>query len=354
MRHEGKQSLLQAGTQSRNKRWIFRKRLPGNPSAPAQGDNSSYIFRSRAETSLVVSSIKELLQTSAPTDVQGSYVLRGIKFVAGERQQIQAQRIYVNGKLSSGLHCICMKVNVSVRRDAANLLERLYSAKLIIGVHHGNKCGLLANGPAQLVRRDKTLAVNRQVGDIYTALLQSLAGIEHSFMLDRASDDVLGSSSAVPIPERSQQWLCYAKNTVVVRFRAATGENDFLRPRADQRCYLLARRFNPGASSLSEGMNRSSVAKFPRKKREHRVEHVRLDSRSGMMIQIDAIHGRAIRIDSTSPDGKPHYRTFMNGKKRAEHRPRGDPKHRWSMSLHPETEKQEWSLVARRPTSSGF
>jgi hypothetical protein len=49
---------------------------------------------------------------------------------------------------------------------------------------------------------------------------------------------------------------------------------------------------------------RGSVSEFSGKKWEHRVEHVRLNRRGGIVIQIDAIHGRAIRIDSAPLDSK--------------------------------------------------
>jgi hypothetical protein len=92
---------------------------------------------------------------------------------------------------------------------------------------------------------------------------------------------------------------------MVVRFRAAAGEDDFLCTRANQRRDLFARSFNGSARLLPKGVNRSGIAVFPRQKRQHSVERFRLDSRGGIVIQIDAIHGRAIRIDSTSRNGKP-------------------------------------------------
>jgi hypothetical protein len=91
---------------------------------------------------------------------------------------------------------------------------------------------------------------------------------------------------------------------LIIRFGTATGKYDFLGTRADQRSNLLSCRLDGCPGSLSEGVNRGSVSKFSGKEREHRVEYVRLDSRSGIVIQIDAIHSRAIRINSPSPDSK--------------------------------------------------
>src|SRR5258708_197835 len=124
-------------------------------------------------------------------------------------------------------------------------------------------------------------------------------------MLNRRSDDVLGTGKAVRVSKRCHEWLCHTKDSVVVRFRAATGKNDLLRTCADQRGDLLARCFDRSACLLPKSVNRGGVAILPRQIRKHRVKHFRLDSGSGVVIQIDAIHGRAIRIDSTPPDSKP-------------------------------------------------
>jgi hypothetical protein len=51
-------------------------------------------------------------------------------------------------------------------------------------------------------------------------------------------------------------------------------------------------------------VNRRGIAILPGQIGEHSVERFRLDRGGGIVIQIDAIHGRAIRIDSTSLDGK--------------------------------------------------
>ena len=92
---------------------------------------------------------------------------------------------------------------------------------------------------------------------------------------------------------------------MVICFRAAACKNDFLGTRANQRGDLFACRFHRGARLLSKGVNRSGIAELARQIRQHRVEHFRLDRRGGIVVQIDAIHGRAIRIDSTFRNGKP-------------------------------------------------
>ena len=91
---------------------------------------------------------------------------------------------------------------------------------------------------------------------------------------------------------------------MVVGFRATAGKNDFLGARANQRGDLFACRFHRGARLLSKSVNRGGIAELARQIGQHRIEHFRLDSRGGIVIQIDAIHGCAIRIDSTFRNGK--------------------------------------------------
>src|SRR6266436_1243331 len=316
MRYTREQALLQPVAQGRNTRRILGQRLPGKLRGFAHADNACYVLRAGSESPLVMPAIEKLVQTRASADVQRSNALWRIKLVPGEGKQIQAQRVDINGNLPGGLHCIGMKVDVGIRGDATNFFARLRRAQLVVGVHHGNQHGFLAKSSAQRLWRNDSLPVDGQVGDGCTLVLQRLAGVEHSFVFDAGGDDVFKVSDGKALTEiidRVWTWTRrpaykrenHAKDRVVVSFRAAAGEDDFLRTRANQRRDLFACSFNPGARLLPKRVNRGGIAELPRQVGQHSVEHRRLDSRGGIVIQIDAIHGRAIRIDSTSRNGKP-------------------------------------------------
>src|ERR1700756_620016 len=121
MRYARQQPLLQAVAQSRNSPRIVSKRFPGNLRGLAQANDASHVFRARPESSLVMAAKEELLQTRAFPDVQRADTLRRIKFVAGEREQIQTQRVHVNRQFARRLHSVRMEVNVGIRGDTANL-----------------------------------------------------------------------------------------------------------------------------------------------------------------------------------------------------------------------------------------
>src|SRR5216684_1621168 len=316
MRYTREQALLQPVAQGRNTRRILGQRLPGKLRGFTHADNACYVLRAGAESPLVMPAIEKLLQTRASADVQRSNALWRIKLVPGEGKQIQWQRVHVDRELPCGLHRVGMKVHVGVSGDATDFLKWLHRAQLVVGVHHGNQRGFLAKSAAQRLWRNDSLPVDGQVGDRYTLLLKRLARVEHSFVLDAGADDVFGVSDGKALTEITDGvWTStrrpayqrenHAKDRMVVRFRAAAGEDDFLCTRANQRRDLFARSFNGSARLLPKGVNRSGIAVFPRQKRQHSVERFRLDSRGGIVIQIDAIHGRAIRIDSTSRNGKP-------------------------------------------------
>jgi hypothetical protein len=72
-------------------------------------------------------------------------------------------------------------------------------------------------------------------------------------MFDAGGDDVLFASGNT---------FNDSEDGVIVGFRAPTGEDDFLRARAEQRGNLLARGFDGRASFLSKCVKRRGIAEF--------------------------------------------------------------------------------------------
>ncbi len=87
---------------------------------------------------------------------------------------------------------------------------------------------------------------------------------------------------------------------MVVGFGAAAGEDNLLGARTDQHGHLIAGGFDGGAGALAGRVDRGSVAEFGGEIREHGVEDGRLNGRGGVVIEVDAVHGAAFRIDKKS------------------------------------------------------
>ena len=85
---------------------------------------------------------------------------------------------------------------------------------------------------------------------------------------------------------------------MVVRLRAAAGEDDFLGTCAEERGDLLARGLDGGAGFLAKGVDGGGVAELGGEVGKHGVEHGRLDGGGGVEVEVDAVHELALRIAS--------------------------------------------------------
>ena len=83
---------------------------------------------------------------------------------------------------------------------------------------------------------------------------------------------------------------------MVVGFGAAAGEDNFLGARTNQRGDLFAGGLDRGAGALARCVDRGGVGKFGGEVGKHGVEHLRLDRRGGVEIEVDAVHKATHRI----------------------------------------------------------
>ena len=86
--------------------------------------------------------VQERPQNRPLADVERAHTFGAVQFVRGKRQQIHAEFFHVHGNLADRLHRVSVKVNVALARDAADFLQRLNGAQLVVGVHHADQHGL--------------------------------------------------------------------------------------------------------------------------------------------------------------------------------------------------------------------
>ena len=107
---------------------VVRERVPSDLSGFAEADDAGNILRAGTNATLVMTAVKELLQARAATDVKRANALGGIKFVAGQRKQIELELIHVDGNFPRRLHRIAMEINVGLFGDAADFFKGLNGA----------------------------------------------------------------------------------------------------------------------------------------------------------------------------------------------------------------------------------
>ena len=264
----------------------------------AQAYNSGYVFRTGPESALVMATVKKLADACAAANVESADAFGPVEFVAGEREQIDVQRVHVEGKFSGGLDSVGVEINFVFFGDAADFFERLDGPQLVVGVHHGEKDGFGADRSSDSFGIDAAFAIDAQIGDADPLFFGGLARVQDGFVFDGGGDDV---GWCVLRRVHSQDWLCHSgaedtEDGVVIGFGAAAGEDDLLGASTDQRGNLLAGGFDGGAGALTGRVDGGGVGKVGREIREHGVEDLGVDGRRGVVVEIDAVHRDGLSI----------------------------------------------------------
>ena len=155
------ETLLQAVAQGRDALGVFDERLARDFRGLAEPHNAGDVFRAGTEAALVMSAVQKLAQTCSATNVQSADALGRIQFMSGNREQIDLELVDVDRDFSCGLHGVGVEVDVGFFREAADFLERLHGAELVIGVHDADENRFGPDGPAQLLHIYLPVAICR-------------------------------------------------------------------------------------------------------------------------------------------------------------------------------------------------
>ena len=150
-------------------------------------------------------------------------------------------------------------------------------------MHHAHEDGAGRDGLAHIVRVNHPSVVHGQASDFRAQSLQEPARLKNGRMLDLGRDQVIAF-----VPEREER----AFDGMVVRLRAATGEDNFARRAAEQRRDLAACCLQslPRRRACPVMAGRVPVVFTP--EWPHGLGHFRRNRRAGVTIKVDAVHGR--------------------------------------------------------------
>ncbi len=71
-------------------------------------------------------------------DVQCADALRGVNLVAGNRQEVAGDLVYVHWNLAGGLNGVGVEVDVGFGGDFSDCFDGLYYAGFVVGRHDGD------------------------------------------------------------------------------------------------------------------------------------------------------------------------------------------------------------------------
>src|SRR5689334_18161274 len=222
---------------------------------------------------------RELHAGIAAAHIQSTYALRPVNLVPADGQQVNVVLLNVNGDFANGLYAIHSKENPAFLGNFADFRDGIDDTNFIVGVHDGDQNRRRLNGRFQLVQADAPVLLHRQVGDLEAMLLEVLAGIEHSFVLDGLSDDVVALLA---------EHLRDALDHQVVGLGRAAGKNNFFRSGVNQRSDLLARVFYRFLAGPAEGMvTAGRIAELSGEIRQHRLQHPWIDRGGRVIVHVN-------------------------------------------------------------------
>ena len=149
------------------------------------------VLRACALAALLRAALNEAREGNALPRVQKPDALRAVELVRGEGEHVDALRLDVNGNMARRLHRIGVEEHASLAADPADLGDRKDRTDLIVGVHDGDKAGILADGVLHLLRRDRTGGADGQKLDREALFFKLFERVQHGVMLKGRRNDVL-------------------------------------------------------------------------------------------------------------------------------------------------------------------
>ena len=120
--------------QSRALSPMLRQTLGGALRGHPESDHRRQVLRARAARSLLVAAVDERHQAHAPAHIERRRPERPAELVAGQREQVHAERGNVHRQLADGLHRVGMAARPGRVRQLGDLRHRLDHPGLV--VHH--------------------------------------------------------------------------------------------------------------------------------------------------------------------------------------------------------------------------
>ena len=154
-----------------------------------------------------------------------------MEFVCGKRKHIYVIALYVDSKMACSLHGVGMEKYTVLAAESTDFAYRLDGACFVVGVHDGNKAGVICNSFCYLHCGDDAVSLRTQQRHCKALFLQRFERVQNSVMLHSGGNDM---AFALLFAEGRS-----ADKRLVICFAAAGGKENFLRRTVQYLCCLL-------------------------------------------------------------------------------------------------------------------
>src|SRR5215471_8361937 len=270
---------------------FHRREITRKPAGFAETDCKQRALRTCSPSGLVPGAMDQRFERYAAAYKQGTDAFGRIELVARKRQQIDAEIIDAGRNLADRLSGVGVEQDAVLVGNSGTLRNRLDRADLVVGVHDADDDRAGRESVLKAAGVDPACAVNGQVGHLRAHPFEKLARFDDRRMLDAAGDDV------TPLVAKCKGRAFEGK---IVRFASAAREHDFVVVAAEQNGYLTARRLKSCLRRGRSPMPTRRISIMILKKRPHRQGNRAIDRRTGIVVEIDALHRQNTKTLSAS------------------------------------------------------
>jgi hypothetical protein len=191
--------------------------------------------------------------------------------------------------LAGGLDRVAVKSDAGFTGDLAYLGDGLDGADLVVCVHDGNQDRIGPDRLAHVLRIHPAATIHRHPGQLVSAFLQVLHGLEHGVVLYGGGDEM-----AALLLLRIRR----PGDGPVVGFGAPAREVDLVGLRPDRGGYRLTGLLHRACRCESQAIDSGGIAKLFTEPGAHRLDDLGVGGRRGGVIEIHCL------IHETSLDGQ--------------------------------------------------
>ena len=156
----------------------------------SEADDVSGVFRAAAASTFLSAADDERVIGHAAFHVEETDAFRRVKFVRGEREEIDVGRADVELEFAGRLHGVSVEQRAFAVADGGEFLDGKNHAGLVVRPHRGDDRGVGADGLLEDVEVDRAVGLDGEKGDFVAALLQIRAELHVRGVLDGGGDDV--------------------------------------------------------------------------------------------------------------------------------------------------------------------
>ena len=134
---------------------------------------------------------EEGLDGSSAADEHGANAFGAVHLVGADTEQVAADAAYIDSDFACALDGVDVEEDTGVGGDAADFLNGLEDAGLVIGEHDADEARFRPNSAENVGRVDEAAGLGRNEGSFDTEASKAVGGLDDGRVLDGRGNEVV-------------------------------------------------------------------------------------------------------------------------------------------------------------------